>query len=230
MSFIYPNRCGFCGEIIRCDCLVCRSCADKLETEMRETEGKAAVYRSCGVMKFDKCFAVGSYDETIRRGVLRLKYKYGENAARYLCFRLCDILRGSGAADECDLITFVPMNPRRKQKLGYNQAEIIAKILSKRLGIPIKSGLIKKNGSQISQHEQTMRGRMLLAAKSYKRGRSRYNLSGKTVLLCDDVTTSGATLSECAKILKDLGAKKVYCAVLAQVTDETLRRKPLVKT
>lgn len=220
ISFVYPNRCGFCGAVIAHDKLVCARCYERVEDEILESKGKFPLYLSCGEVNFSGCCAAGSYKGVIRDGVLRLKYHYGENAAKYLCPELRDNLLRSGIVSQCDMITFVPMTRARKYKLGYNQAEIIADILSKELGIPVVKNLIRKKHTRKAQHEQSLEQRKILAAKVYARGRSRMDITGKTVLLCDDIVTSGSTLSECAAVLKSRGAERVYCAVLAELCDE----------
>ncbi len=219
MSFVYPNRCGFCGAVIQHDKLVCARCSALVDEEIRRSKTQFPLYLSVGEVNFSGCCAAGSYDGAIRDGVLRLKYHYGENAAKYLTPELRDNLYRSGVVSQCDMITFVPMTMTRKNKLGYNQAEIIAKLLSKELGIPVVSNLIRKKHTRKAQHEQTLEQRKILASRVYKTGRNRMDITGKTVLLCDDIITSGSTLNECARVLKDRGAEKVYCAVLAQLAE-----------
>lgn len=219
LSFVYPNRCGFCGAVIEHDKLVCARCAGRVETEIEESKNRFPLYLSVGEVNFSGCCAAGSYDGVIRDGVLRLKYHYGENAAKYLTPKLRDNLYRAGVVSQCDMITFVPMTLTRKNKLGYNQAEIIANLLSKELGIPVAKNLIKKKHTRKAQHEQSLEQRKILASKVYKTGRNSMDITGKTVLLCDDIVTSGSTLPKCARVLKDRGAEKVYCAVLAQLSD-----------
>ncbi|MCD8006782.1 MAG: hypothetical protein LUF29_07420 [Oscillospiraceae bacterium] len=219
ISLVYPNRCGFCGTVIRHDKLVCARCSGRVDREIERSKTQFPLYLSVGEVSFSGCSAAGSYDGVIRDGVLRLKYHYGDNAAKYLCPELRDNLLRSGIVSQCDLITFVPMSRTRKNKYGYNQAEIIAKLLSKELGIPVAKNLIKKKHTRKAQHEQSLEQRQILASKVYKTGRNRTDITGKTILLCDDIITSGSTLNECAKVLKSRGAEKVYCAVLAQLAD-----------
>ncbi len=219
ISFVYPNRCGFCGAVIQHDKLVCAGCAGRVDREIERSKSQFPLYLSVGEVSFSGCCAAGSYEGAIRDGVLRLKYQYGENAAKYLCRELRDNLFRSGVVSQCDMITFVPMTLTRKNKYGYNQAEIIAELLSEELGIPVAKNLIRKKHTRKAQHEQSLEQRKVLASKIYKSGRNRLDITGKTILLCDDIITSGSTLSECARVLRDRGAKKVYCAVLAQLAE-----------
>ncbi len=219
LSFVYPNRCGFCGAVIQHNRLVCAGCAERVNGEIERSRTQFPLYLSVGEVNFSGCTAAGSYDGAIRDGVLRFKYHYGTNAAKYLLPELRDNLYRDGVVSQCDIITFVPMTRIRKNKYGYNQAEIIAKLLSKELGKPVVRNLIRKKHTRKAQHEQTLEKRRILASKVYKTGRNRMDITGKTVLLCDDIITSGSTLSECARVLKNRGAEKVYCAVLAQLAD-----------
>lgn len=219
LSIVYPSRCGFCGAVIQHDKLVCARCSGRVDREIERSKRQFPLYLSVGEVNFSGCVAAGSYDGTIRDGVLRLKYHYGENAAKYLIPELRDNLFRAGIVSECDMITFVPMARARKNRYGYNQAEIIANLLSKEIGLPVTKNLIKKKHTRKAQHEQSLEQRKILASKVYKSGRNRMDLTGKTILLCDDIITSGSTPSECARVLKNRGAEKVYCAVLAQLAD-----------
>ena len=102
------------------------------------------------------------------------------------------------------------MKLRKKLKRGFNQSEVLAKNISKILKIPIcNDALIAARKTKI-QHTLTkderfknVRGKFIANKK--------HDLTGKTVLLVDDIKTTGATLDECAKQLLSLGADEVYC-------------------
>lgn len=219
INFVYPNRCGFCGRIIDFKKLICLGCAEKCESEALIIDCMSdSVHGSLtGNVKysFDSCISSGKYDGIIREGVLNLKYSRVINAAEYLSFYLADYLDGAGITDEIDLITFVPMTAKRKRANGYNHAEIIARFMSRELNKPIALDLLLKRNSGKYQHEQSLEERISLAKASYFKNPKAREINGKTILLCDDIVTTGSTLSECSRILKDMGAKRVYCAALA---------------
>ncbi len=112
-----------------------------------------------------------------------------------------------------DLVTFVPADKISLRERGYNQSEILARGVAGHLFLPVENLLTKtqhtKNQHHLSSKERTEN----LVGKI--RFTSDYDIKGKTVLLCDDVKTTGATLNECSKVLLNAGAKDVYCITFA---------------
>ncbi len=214
LDFLYPNRCGFCGEIISGGKLICRDCSAKVEFLPESADFGEYVDRG-----FDRLFVSCRYSGAVKSGILRLKNHRGFNTAKYICLELADRIEDAGVIDEIDFITFVPMLSLQKNAVGYNHAEVVARCLSRELGKPVKGGLIGKRKSRYRQHDQDAPARELLARMSYypiDSAKNRAAATGKTVLLCDDIITTGSTLSSCAAVLKRLGAEKIYAAVLAR--------------
>lgn len=219
LDIVYPNRCGFCGRQIETGKIVCSYCNADVDSILRRvSENKcdpASSYLSDPECEFDSCTCAAYYQGNVKSGLLRLKYDYGFNAANYFCPILADRLAGFGIAKDIDVISFVPMTKRRKNLLGYNQAEYIADFLSQKLGKPVVGNIICKRKINVYQHRMNYEGRKLLAMQSYFAPESHEDISGKTVLLCDDIVTTGSTLFKCSGILKSIGAKAVHCAVIA---------------
>lgn len=113
-----------------------------------------------------------------------------------------------------DYVTFVPMSGKKKYKRGFNQSEIIAKRISERIKIPIKKTMIESPSAE-SQREQSYENRFLNAIGRYK-VIEEAGLDGKSILLIDDVFTTGATINECARILKNSGVKSIFSLTLAR--------------
>lgn len=214
-DFFFPNRCPFCDRFIPYNRLCCDECAVK--TERAEFCIRCGHHEcQCGTQEilYDGCATVIPYVTVGREAVLSLKYHYGFNTAKLLVPELVKKLENAGFLDEADIITAVPMTASRRYETGYNHAEYIAKTLSKRCGLPTSFNLIKKNKNAPLQHELTVAERMAEAKKSYANN-PKISLNQMTVILCDDIITTGSTLNACAGVLKSMGAKKVYCAVLA---------------
>ena len=113
-----------------------------------------------------------------------------------------------------DQITCVPMRTAKEKERGYNQSALLAQELSKLLEIPVHCHLLRKCADTPAQHElkgAERRGNVFGVFEVAKPELTQ----GKTILLCDDVKTTGATLDECAKMLKLAGAQEVYCACIA---------------
>lgn len=211
IDLIFPNRCPFCSEIIPWDKKLCSKCESSVK--------KIYFCPKCGqhecvckgsTLCYDSCAVVYPYSGKVRIGVLRLKYRQGFETARFIVPQLAELLR------ECegDIVTAVPMTKKRRRETGYNQAEYIAKLLAKELKLPCDLKLIGKSGDAKTQHSLTAKERRIAAESSYY-AKSNRRIEGKTVILCDDIITTGSTLSECARVLKEMGAEKVRCAVLS---------------
>ena len=115
----------------------------------------------------------------------------------------------------CDSITWVPLSRRRLRERGYDQAELLAKLIAKHLGqSPVR--LLKKQRDTPPQSKTgSVEKRRANIAGAYACLRPKL-VQGKRILLVDDIVTTGATLSEAARVLKKAGAKEVICATLAR--------------
>ena len=216
IDLIFPNRCSFCGRFIAWNELICKECDETLtRAEFCPRCGKIECECGSRSYDYDGCAVLLTYDGIARDGVLSLKYHNGFNTAKYLSGELADKLKACGCLRDADVITAVPMTKARRRETGYNQAEYIAKCLSKQTGIRCNFKLIYKLKSGVIQHELTAEERCKAVIGAYVGYENHKNLKGKTVILCDDIVTTGSTLSECARVLKSMGAKRVYCAVLA---------------
>ena len=104
------------------------------------------------------------------------------------------------------------MNRKKERKRGYNQARELAVILGKKLDIPVRDDLLVHTFSSRSQHDRSGEERRRAAREEYFPSETA-ELAGERILLCDDVLTTGSTMSVCAEILKNIGASHVTAAV-----------------
>ena len=105
------------------------------------------------------------------------------------------------------LIVPVPLHSRRKRKRGFNQAEIVAKVLSKNTGIAMDAGAVKRIKATSPQKELGDKGRKRNIRGAFA---VQKNVKGENIVLIDDIYTTGSTLDEAARVLKKAGAEKVY--------------------
>lgn len=219
LNLIFPNTCGFCDEVIDGNKLICSECYKAVNfSDFCRKCGMPIKDCRCKIKRFyfDGCACVCEYQGIVRKGILLFKYHNSFNCAEYICIELAKKLEKFCYAKQIDIITAVPMTRKRFLKTGYNQSEEIAKILSRYIDKPCDFKLLKKNTKlDFRQHEQSKAMRKKLAALSYMVNPNHNDVNGKTILICDDVTTTGSTLSQCARLLKEMGASTVYCAVLA---------------
>ena len=207
LDLIYPPRCAFCRRLLSGrEKGVCRFCRPKLPYV--PADGQVQHFRNV-----DKCLSPLYYHGSVKDSLHR--YKFG-GATAYADIYSEFIVK---CIDEnqisCDSITWVPLSRRRLRKRGYDQAELLAKLIAKHLGQrPVR--LLKKLRDTPPQ-SQTGSGEKRRAniAGAYACLRPEL-VKGKRILLVDDIVTTGATLSEAAKVLKKAGAKEVICATLAR--------------
>jgi ComF family protein len=115
-----------------------------------------------------------------------------------------------------DVVVPVPIHSDRLRERGYNQAELIAKPMAGRLGLPFQKYLLVRTHARPERLKLTRKQRWETVRGAYQK-RPDADVDNLSVLLVDDVFTTGATLDACAKALRDGGAKAVYALTVARV-------------
>ena len=196
----------------------CRQCQKPLSLAARETspDSLCGVCRA-GETKADLLRSFGTYDDELRDLIALLKYERVRTLARPLAGWLALAMEQYPELKEAEVIVPVPLHRRRKRARGFNQAELLARELSRWMGLPMKRlGLqrVKDTASQtgltVRQRAENVRGAFSVTKKLDKR----------RILLIDDVSTTGATLNACAAVLKKAGAESVYGLTVARVVQE----------
>ena len=204
MSLLFPRKCILCRRLLRREELdLCGDCR-------RNTDPYASGERK---FKFlDSMTAVWYYEENVRRSIVRYKF-YG---ARYLAanFGRLIAMRVLQEELEFDLITWVPVSRWRKLRRGFDQVELLAKAVSPELGIRAEGLLEKIRNNQANSGLKTSAERRANVLGAYRAVHPEL-LRGKRVLLLDDIVTTGATASECARVLLTAGAEEVIFAAVA---------------
>ena len=214
LDLIYPPRCPFCDRILeRGEDGMCALCGRDLPW----TDGPGPAPEGC-----EACLSPLHYRGGARGAVHRYKFRGGAAHAGLfgdLMARSLSECRDAAA----DLVTWTPLHPERKKRRGYDQAELLARrvaeLLARRVaelrGIPAVSVLekIRRTGTQSQQNTQADRRANVEGAYRAIPG---LDLTGKRVLLVDDVVTTGATLAQCAACLRAAGAAAVVALTFAR--------------
>lgn len=214
LQIIFPNTCVTCNSISPEGEYFCDFCY-----EMLPQTGRDNLCRKCGldekscnckynVYYFDGCVAPFYTTDTAKEAMYKYKFNKNERIAGFFAEKMVTAVKQSFNGINFDLVTYVPMTEREKIKRGYNQSEILARKISKIMDKPFAKGLIKCNEKKEKQHNLNYKERLKNVAGVYF---CKENLSGKCILLVDDIKTTGATLSECSKQLLKCGASSVYC-------------------
>jgi len=180
-----------------------------------------------GTYNFDKARSSVEYNETAKRLIHNFKYAN----SRYLAEHLGEFMYECVLDEEIsvDIITCVPLHPKRKRLRGYNQAELLARNLSGRLSLPFIP-LLNKTIHTVNLAKLNRQERIAIVKDSFEindlsnvnedflpKVKTKKPLKDKSILLVDDVLTTTATADECAKMLKKAGAKEVIVLTYTSV-------------
>lgn len=213
---LFPPRCPVCG-ILNGDGIPCDECIEGLEKQKITGEickkcGRCKTSCDCKGSNFLFSGMCGVYVNkgTARESVYAIKYKDRPYAAEFFGREIATVFSVRFKDVKPDFVCAVPMSGASLRKRDHNHAELLAKAAAKRLGLPYRGKVLRKTHNNASQHTLNAEQRRKNVKGVYK---AVGNLDGKTVLLIDDICTTGATLNECAKQLRLAGADKVYAAV-----------------
>jgi len=217
-SVIFPHCCAYCGKVVSNSVYVCEEC----EKSLPRISG--AVCNKCGREKdkcsckkaekyFDGLAAPFYFSGNVRKGIHNFKFRRRiSNAEAYGAEMGETVLERFGCG--FDFIAAVPLSKKSRRERGYNQCELLAKKLSDNLGIEYKKDVIIKICETRKQHRISPALRKGNLTGVFDVPDSSV-VEGKVVLLCDDISTTGETFNECAKMLWLNGAKAVYCIAVA---------------
>ena len=158
--------------------------------------------------------ALGTFEGSLQTAIHRWKYEGKTHLTPFFAEWMAEGLNRFRELNSLDLLIPVPLHPRRLRGRGFNQALLLAKELSRRTGIPASHAILKKKRPTLPQvnlsgaeREKGLKGTFHVAEKK--------ELRGKSVLLIDDVYTTGTTVNECSRVLLEGGAEKVDVFTLA---------------
>ncbi len=241
LAIFFPNQCLSCKNIIDDKALFCSTCWVKLQfiTDPKckicsypfevELLGSAANMPCASCLKkkpsFDKVVTIFYYNEIIKKVITDFKY-YDQT---FIAYKLAKLLANKIAPEleNIDLITIVPLHINKLKKRKFNQTALLAKQILKlnKRKIPLYNNLIFRTKDTQIQARLTSKQRRSNIKNAFVLNKKYQDLvKDKTILLLDDVMTTGSTIEACAKILKKRGAKKIVILTLAR-TAKGFKRK-----
>lgn len=209
LDLLFPPKCPFCHRLLKEEeeywCSRCQ----------RELPWAAGPAGRQDLEFLSGCVSPLFYRESVPDGVHRYKFENRPGYAGAFGLLMSQSVRDAWPDVAFDAVTWAPLSKRRLRGRGYDQAQLLAQEVAGRLGLPCVSTLIKlrHTPAQSGLSADSARRANVLGAYQAAAGAG---LAGKALLLCDDVVTTGATLSECARILRTAGAARVYAVTLAR--------------
>lgn len=227
LDLLFPKTCVGCGKFgsYFCDACVLGIKQNDLVCPFCERASLGGVVHSVCKRKYglDGLWSLGVYEGNLRTAIQKLKYKWVSEVSKELIditteywaknspILLDQIKKNKG---ESWVVTSVPLHPRRQNWRGFNQSELLAKLLALKLGLKYQTLLkrVKNTTPQMKllSHERKMNIKNAFALNSD------YLVPEQDILLLDDVWTTGSTLKECCYVLKRAGAKRVWALTIAR--------------
>jgi len=233
-SVLFAGPCRVCGEALTnasripiCEsCLsgfdvivppVCACCGRPFSSALA-AEAAQPLCRLCRVnfYAFDRARSFAVYSDALFEAVLLLKYEAVARLGDWFAARLAAMISREAGEWRADVVVPVPLDRARRRERGYNQAELIARPLAKRLKLPIEPRMLVRTKARPPQL-------LLSRSERWKSVRGAYatnegvHVDNLRILLVDDVLTTGATLDACSRLLKKAGAAAVLGVTVARV-------------
>ena len=216
-AVLFPARCVGCGVSNEPVCATCRA----------SVPNAPAIPAPVGV---DTLWAPFAYDGPIRDVVAQVKYRGQRHAVAWLAKAMAEVTADALAHEAVGMVTWIPTTPARRRQRGFDHAELLARALGRQLGCecPVIGSLRANHvesamdGSQVAYASQT--GRSAVDRHARARFAATRRCDGITVLLVDDVATTGATLHAGAAALRVVGAARVLAVTAARTAPPRRRR------
>ncbi|MBR1759503.1 MAG: ComF family protein, partial [Lachnospiraceae bacterium] len=222
---VYPPRCPVCDRVadfrlrIHPACekwlpLVkeprCKKCSKPLSNKEDE------YCFDCGRKHFsyESGIALYVYNAKMSDSMSALKYKNRKEYGSFYGHRLGKLCRKEILRMHPEAIVPVPVHPVRERRRGYNQAQVIAEALSEEIGVPVLANALIRTKKTMPQKELDDKGRLRNLLEAFGMREGCPDVSGRTLLLVDDIYTTGSTIEACTRVLLHAGAKRVYFATV----------------
>lgn len=220
LNLVYPPTCALCGDLLGKDeRYICAAC-DVLLPHVREpacfkcgkeiSDNEAELCEDCS--RYERSFVRGfpamNYDETFKESIAAFKYHGKRDYGKYFAYEIARS-RGKNIIEvNPEALIPVPLHKKKLRKRGCNQAEVIARELGLRLGIPVDDKILVRTANTLPQKKLNgiERENNLKNAFHSQKKRVKYN----TIMLVDDIYTTGATVEACTKALHDVGVNDIY--------------------
>ena len=207
LKLIFPPKCIVCENY---GSLLCENCLKKCRKLRRHYELQLPPpHPSLDV------FYYFVYEQTIRECIRHAKYLKKQFAVlREISKIAVSDMLSRDVSFSADYVVPIPLSLKKKRYRGFNQAKVISNVISKAYLIPHQNSILTRQKNTRSQHRLNKKERMKNIKGAFKVS---FDISGKKILLVDDICTTGATLTESARVLYNAGAAKVSAFTLSKM-------------
>jgi ComF family protein len=230
LQIFYPNLCWVCRQSIAPEEVAfCRTCHDALFVDRHAACPRCAatvgphtdISTGCPTCRdahfaFDYAVRVNSYDGPLRDVVLQLKHAFNEGLAELVAAEWARHSRQRLQALGVQCVVPVPLHWWRRWQRGYNQSAVLAHGLARGLGLPLYTRGLRRIRATPQQTKQPSASARRENVRGAFVARTSLGCAGQTVLLVDDVMTTGSTAHEASRALRQAGARCVVVATLAR--------------
>ena len=216
LDYIFPRRCICCNTPIYSEAFCCEECERFLPFPENACPICGKEICICGKQHFyfTAVAAAFNYELGAENAIKEFKFHERISYVKPLAVYLYERLIQTDFVERIDLIIPAPMTKKDVNRRGYNQSELLAKELSRMSEIPVCCNLLVKVKQTHKQHHLNQAGRQKNLTGAFRVTDSSA-IRGKTVLLCDDVYTTGSTFNELSQTLLENGAAEIFCLAVA---------------
>jgi ComF family protein len=231
LDFILPTSCSFCRSPVGdsgipyfCSACwadlapvpgpVCPTCGRPFESPEALSQSPTHQCSGCRLSPpvFDQAISVGQFEGPLREAIHQFKYRPCRSLGRPLGEWMVDRIK---VLTNIDVIVPVPLHATRLRQRGFNQSLLLAHRMSERLGVPLSCDNLFRVRPTRPQVELTGNERIVNVAGAFALRRP-FEIEAKSIVLIDDVFTTGATMNECSSVLRTAGAAQVTAFTLAR--------------
>ena len=211
LDLIFPPKCIFCNKILNygVSTCICENCSVRIPyfNDRNLNLIKSNNY-------FDDIICICEYSGMIKEALIKYKFSNRPSFGRTFAQLIYERIKEKTDWEKVDIIVSVPLHRKKEQMRGYNQSYLISKQLGKLLGIEVNKNLLIRTRNTDSQ-SLLNRVERLRNVKDAFSVPDENSVKDKSILVVDDILTTGTTLNECCKVLKNAGARKITAAVVA---------------
>lgn len=210
LNVIFPEVCICCNRVLPYNSKLpfCKKCNNELFT-FKQSEAKPL-----GSIYVERTYCLYRYDNfEIKSIIFHAKNIFSKKFGEFIATEMAEKLKKHNLLNQIEVITYAPRKKSSIRKFGFDQGKEIARYLSVKTGIPYEDLIIRK-GKSNEQKFLTSREREENVKNIFHFNKEKH-IENKTVLIVDDVITTGATIKTCSKALKDNGAKLVFAMSIA---------------